>query len=93
MGKVEIGIYFCATANISIHLKRYLSSPRPSIRFLSKSLNFSDCHSNQNAIFEKNLSFECIRGMKLNLCIHVNDIIPYIIMSFIYCRCTCALLL
>ena len=40
MGKVEISIYFCVTADIltKILLKRFGSSPLPTIRILSKSL-------------------------------------------------------
>ena len=91
MGKVEIGIYFCVTADIltNVLLKCFWSSPLPTIWILSKSLILIGCHGNRKAKFsekknQKSFFSEVIRGMKLKLCINVLDISLYI-----NCRCPC----
>ena len=55
MGKVEIGIYFCVTANIltKVLQKCSWSSPLPTIRILSKSLTLICGHGNRKAKFSK----------------------------------------
>ena len=59
MGKVEIGIYFCVTADIltKVLLKCFRSSPLPTIWILSKSLIVIGSHGNRKAKFsrEKNI--------------------------------------
>ena len=49
MGKVEIGIYFCVTADIltKVLLKCFWSSPLPTISILSKRLIFIGGHGNR----------------------------------------------
>ena len=51
MGKVEIGIYFCVTADIltKVLLKCFWSSPLQIIRILSKSLILIGGHGNRKA--------------------------------------------
>ena len=85
MGKLEIGIYFCDTADIltNVLLKCFWSSPLPTIWILSKSLILIGCHGNRKAKFskkkiQKSFFSEAIRGMKLKLCINVHDISLYI---------------
>ena len=53
MGKVEIGIYFCVTANIltKVLLKYFWSSPLPAIWILSKSLILIGGHGNRRGKF------------------------------------------
>ena len=55
MGKVEIGIYFCVTADILtkglVHC--FLSSPLPTIWILSKSLILIGGHGNRKAKFSR----------------------------------------
>ena len=90
MGKVEIGFYFCVTANIltKVLLKCFC------IWILSKSLLLIGGHGNQKAkFFEKKKNsklffWEAIWGMKLKLCINVYDISLYINCVF-YCCCSC----
>ena len=56
MGKVEIGIYFCVTADLlkEVLLKCFWSSPLPTLWILSKSLILIGCYGNGKAkIFEK----------------------------------------
>ena len=55
MGKVEIGICFCVTADIltKVLQKCSLSSPLPTICILSKSLILIGGHCNQKAKFFK----------------------------------------
>ena len=55
MGKVEIGIYFCVTADIltKVLLKRFWSSPLPTIWILSKSLILIGGHGNRKAKFSR----------------------------------------
>ena len=55
MGKVEIGIYFCVTADIltNVLLECFWSSPLPTIWILSKSLILIGCHGNRKAKFKK----------------------------------------
>ena len=55
MGKVEIGIFSCVTADIltNVWLKCFWSNPLPSIWILSKSLILIDGHGNRNAKFSK----------------------------------------
>ena len=49
MGKVEIGIYFCVTADIltKVLLKCFWSSPLPTIWILAKSLILTGGHDNR----------------------------------------------
>ena len=81
MGKVEIGIYFCVTADMlkKVLQKCYWGSPLLTIWILSKSLILIGCHGNQNAKFAKKkiISSEAIRGMKLKLCRNVHNISLY----------------
>ena len=53
MGKMEIGIYFCVTADIltKVLLKSSWSSPLPTIWILSKSLILIGDHGNWQAKF------------------------------------------
>ena len=89
MGKVEILIYFCVTADIlkNVLQKCFWSSPLSTIRILSKSLILIGCHGNRKAKFSKKYSkiffSKAIRGMKLKLCINVHDISLYIKCIFI----------
>ena len=59
MGNVEIGIYFCVTADIlkKVLLKCFWSSPLATILILSKSLILIGGHCNRKAKFlrKKNL--------------------------------------
>ena len=56
MGKVEIGIYFCVTADIltKILLKCFWSSPLPTIWIWVKSLILIGGYGNQKAKYLKN---------------------------------------
>ena len=93
MGKVEIGIYFCVTADIltSVLLKCFWSSPLSTIWILSKSLILTSGYGNRKAKFSKQKTtkhskiffLEAIWGLKLKLCINVYDIILYIKCVFI----------
>ena len=91
MGKVEIGIYFCVTADILTKnlQKCSWSSPLPTIWILSKSLILIGGHGNRKAKFLKKHSkiffLEAIWGMKLKFCIHVHDISLYINYVLYYC--------
>ena len=93
MGTVEIGIYFCVTADIltKVLLKCSWSSPLQTIWILSKLLILIGCHGNQNVKFSKKYSkiffSEVIRGMKLKLCINVCYI--RCINCVFYCCCAC----
>ena len=88
MGNVEIGIYFCVTADImtKVLLKCFWSSPLSTIRILSKSLILTGGYGNRKAKFSKKTTTkhskiffsEAIRRMKLKLCINVYDISLYI---------------
>ena len=98
MGKVEIGIYFCATADIltKVLLKCFWSSPIPTIWNLSKPLILLGGHRNRKGKFSgekqkqtKIFFSETIWGMKLKLCIHVHEISLYI-NCVLYCCCPCA---
>ena len=68
MGKVEIGIYFCDTADIltKILQKCSWSSLLSTIRILSKSLNLIGGHGNRKAKFSqlilKNLLLRSHKG-------------------------------
>ena len=55
MGKVEIGIYFCVTADIltKVLLKCFWSSPLSTIWILSKSLILTGGYGNRKAKFSK----------------------------------------
>ena len=55
MGKAEIGIYFCDTADIvtKVLLKCFWSSPLPTIWILSRSLILIGGHGNRKAKFSK----------------------------------------
>ena len=55
MGKVEIGIYFCVTADIftNVLLKYFWSSPLPTIWIVSKSLILIGGHGNRKAKFSE----------------------------------------
>ena len=55
MGKEEIGIYFCVTADIltKVLLKCFWSSPLPTIWILSKSLILIGGHGNRKAKFSR----------------------------------------
>ena len=55
MGNVEIGIYFCGTADILTEVlqKCSWSVPLPTIGILSKLLIFIGCHGNRKAQFLK----------------------------------------
>ena len=57
MGKGEIGIYFCVTADVlkKFLQKRFWSSPLPTIQILSKSLILIGCHGNRKAKFLKEI--------------------------------------
>ena len=57
MGKVEIGIYCCLTADMLIKnlQKCSLSSLLPNIWILSKPLNLIGCHGNRNIKFAKKI--------------------------------------
>ena len=80
MGKVEIGIHCCLTADIltKVLQRCSLSSPLRNIGILSKLLNLIGCHGNRKAKFAKKYSkiifSEAIRGMKLKLCRTVHNI-------------------
>ena len=80
MGKLEIGIHFCVTADVlkKSFLKCFWSSPLPTIWILSKSLILIGGHGNQKAKFQnkylKIFYSEAIRGMKLKLCINIYDL-------------------
>ena len=85
MGKVEIGIYFCVTADIlkkKVLQKCFWGSPLPTIWILSKLLILIGCHGNRKAKCSKKYSeivfSEAIRGMKLKFCINIHDISLYI---------------
>ena len=56
MGKVEIGIYFCVTADIltKVLLKCFWCSPLPTTWILSKSLFLIGGHSNRKTKLSKN---------------------------------------
>ena len=88
MGKVEIGIYFCVTADIltKVLQKCSCSSPLQTIWILSKSLILIGCHFRKK--YSKIFFSEVLRRMKLKLCINVCVIILYIIYGF-YCCCAC----
>ena len=55
MRKVEIGIYFCVTADIltKVLLKCFWSSPLPTTWILSKSPILTGGHGNRKAKFSK----------------------------------------
>ena len=55
MWKVEIGIYFCVTADIltNVLLKCFWSSPLQTIPILSKSLILIGGHGNRKAKFSR----------------------------------------
>ena len=55
MGKVEIGSYFCVTADIltKVLLKYFWSSPLPTIWILSKSLILIGGYGNRKAKFSR----------------------------------------
>ena len=57
MGKVEIVIYFCVTADIltKVLQKGSWSSPLKTIRILSKLLILIGCHGNRNVKFSKKI--------------------------------------
>ena len=57
MGKVEIGIYFCVTADILTEVLQKCSwhSPLPAIWILLKSLILIGCYANQKAKFSKKI--------------------------------------
>ena len=95
MGKVEIGIYFCVTADIltKVLQKCSWSSLLQTIWILSKSLILTGCHGNRNVKFsrKKNSKIffsEVIKGMKLKHCMNICVIILHINYVF-YCCCTC----
>ena len=86
MGKVEIGIYFCVTADILTKVLQQCSwsSLLLTLWILSKLLILIGCHGNRKAKFSRKkyskiFFSEAIRGMKLKLCINVHDISLYII--------------
>ena len=89
MGKVEIGIYLCVTADILTKDLQKCSwiSPLPTTWILSKSLILIGCHGNRKAKCSKRYTqlffSEAIRGMKVKLCINVHDISLYINYIFI----------
>ena len=87
MGKMEIGIYYCVTADIltKVLLKCFWSSSLPTIRILSKLLVLIGGHGNRKAKFSrekkehsKTFFSEAIWGMKLKLWVHVHDSSLYI---------------
>ena len=86
MGKVEIGIYFCITADIltKVLQKCSWSSPLQTIWILSKSLILIGCHGNQNVKLKKNIF---IRGMKLKFYINVCVIIQVVLHNFVFYCC------
>ena len=57
MGKMDIGIYFCVTADIltKVLLKCSLSTPLSTICILSKSLILIGCHATKRLNFSKKL--------------------------------------
>ena len=59
MGKVDIDIYFCVTADIltKVLLKCFWSSPLPTVLILSKSLILIGGHANGMAKFSKSISW------------------------------------
>ena len=92
MGKVEIGIYFCVTADIltEVLLKCFWSSPLPTIWILSKSLILIGGHGSRKAKFSKKKKkhskiffSEAIWGMKLKLCIQFMTVASTFIMFYI----------
>ena len=102
MGKVEIGIYFCVTADIltKVLLKCFWSSPSTNLMNLSKLLILIGGHGNRKAKFSKKKKkpkknirkiffSEAIWNMKLKLCINVHDSSLYI-NYVLYCCCPCA---
>ena len=95
MGKVEIGIYFCVTADIltKVLLKCFWSSPLPTIWILPKPLTLMVAMATERLNFCNKYSKICfseaIRGKKLKVCINVHDISLYINYIF-YCHCQCA---
>ena len=80
IGKVEIGIYCFLIADIltKVLQKCSLSSPLRNILILTKPLNLSGCHGNQNdkfaKIYSKIISSEAMRQKKLKLCRHFHNI-------------------
>ena len=96
MGKVEIGIYFCVTADTltKVLQKCSWSSLLQTTSILSKSLILIGCHGNRNVNFRKKYSkiffSEVIRGKKLKPCINVYGISLYENIVF-YCCCSSTL--
>ena len=70
MGKVEIGIYFCVTADIltKVLLECFWSSPRQTIWIWSKSLILIAGHGNQKAKFLKNIQKSSQKPYSLHSC-------------------------
>ena len=66
MGKVEIGIYFCVTADI---LKKFYrnASGLPTIWILSKLLILIVCHDNRKAKYLKKKKFCCYGNLKVSI--------------------------
>ena len=88
MGKVEIGIYCCLTADIltKVLQKRPLSN----VWILSKPLNLIGYHGNRKDKFAKKkkkkiISSEALRGMKLKLYRNVHNINLYRNYVFYFC--------
>ena len=96
MGKVEIGIYFCATADILTKVLQKCSwSRRSSTNHMNfvQITDFDGGHGNRKAKFSKlifkNPLLRSHKGMKLKLCIHVYDISLYINCVFLLLLLKC----
>ena len=95
MGKVEIGIYFCVTADILTKVLQKCSWSSPLYKpyeFCPNRWFWLVAMATEMLNFRKKYSIiffsEVIRGMKLKLCINVCVIIFYI-NYFFYCCCAC----
>ena len=73
MGNVEIGIYFCVTADImtKVLLKCFWSSPLSTIRILSKSLILTGGYGNRKAKFSKKNNNKTFKNLLLRS--HMED--------------------
>ena len=95
MRKVEIGIYFCVTADTltKVLQKCSWSSPLPTIWILSKSLILIGCRGNRKVKFLKkifkNLLLRSHKGDEAELCMNVHEIRLFINYIF-YCCCSCS---
>ena len=94
MGKVEIGIYFCVTADILTKKlqKCSWSSPLQTIWILSKSLILNGCHGNQNVKFSKKIFKNLLlRSLKRDEAETLHKCLCYYALHKLcfYCCCAC----